>query len=492
MPVAGMAYLDRPSPAGYFIFPDLSVRHEGKYRLSFNLFEELKESKDADAEPPANNPDQQNNRLLKSNPMAPQSHVHFRLEVKSQPFVVYSAKKFPGLAESTALSRVVAEQGCRVRIRRDVRMRRRDTKSNKEYDEYDEENAYSRPDRFATPDMYTQQTSSDRARSISNASVDGQVPYNHMEQRRPSIHDAGYYNQNSYQHAPPPALAQPASNNYGSHLSFGGPSVTQYQTPVIAPTNSSASQPSQVYTPIGQSSQYPSVPHARQSLNPPSYTFHPNTTYQQSHYQSTQGFDDSNDYRPLSDYRRPSLSSNQHAYPSQALGLYPSVNDRTMLPNQNHLPQGVQATPSNPPNPTGAQILPPLKNLQPSSEKKFEPVLTSAKMPTPTTGSNNQLPYDPSPITQNSYSTMSQPNTGGLVRPSKRSFGKVFETAHLNQPIHSGMRPDLATHGQDANQIHLDDGTVVSDEEDFVTMKLLSYRRADGSKQHKKCPSPAG
>ncbi|KAK3073454.1 velum formation- protein, partial [Coniosporium uncinatum] len=49
-PVAGMAYLDRPQPAGYFIFPDLSVRHEGKYRLAFALFEELKEAKDMDSE----------------------------------------------------------------------------------------------------------------------------------------------------------------------------------------------------------------------------------------------------------------------------------------------------------------------------------------------------------------------------------------------------------------------------------------------------------
>lgn len=28
VPASGMAYLDRPSEAGYFIFPDLSVRHE--------------------------------------------------------------------------------------------------------------------------------------------------------------------------------------------------------------------------------------------------------------------------------------------------------------------------------------------------------------------------------------------------------------------------------------------------------------------------------
>jgi hypothetical protein len=110
-PVAGMAYLDRPSPAGYFIFPDLSVRHEGKYRLSFALYEELKDPKDMDPE--------DRSAVNVHAQGGVDAHVSHRLEVKSFPFTVFSAKKFPGLTESTALSRMVAEQGCRVRIRRD-------------------------------------------------------------------------------------------------------------------------------------------------------------------------------------------------------------------------------------------------------------------------------------------------------------------------------------------------------------------------------------
>lgn len=51
VPASGMAYLDRPTEAGYFIFPDLSVRHEGYFRLSFSLFETTKEAKDFDLEP---------------------------------------------------------------------------------------------------------------------------------------------------------------------------------------------------------------------------------------------------------------------------------------------------------------------------------------------------------------------------------------------------------------------------------------------------------
>ncbi|KAF4981197.1 hypothetical protein FZEAL_2966, partial [Fusarium zealandicum] len=114
VPASGMAYLDRPTEAGYFIFPDLSVRHEGRYRLTFSLFETTKEEKDFDHEPADGD-------------LPP--GVDFRMEIKTLPFSVYSAKKFPGLMESTQLSKTVADQGCRVRIRRDVRMRKRDGKT---------------------------------------------------------------------------------------------------------------------------------------------------------------------------------------------------------------------------------------------------------------------------------------------------------------------------------------------------------------------------
>ncbi|KAL9082345.1 MAG: hypothetical protein Q9159_006496, partial [Coniocarpon cinnabarinum] len=123
-PAVGISYLDRPEPAGYFIFPDLSVRHEGQYRLKFTLWEAMKDSHDADAQTLG----------LESI----DSCYHNRCEVKSAAFHVYSAKKFPGLTESTLLSRVVADQGCRVRIRRDVRMRRRDSKQDKDWEADDE------------------------------------------------------------------------------------------------------------------------------------------------------------------------------------------------------------------------------------------------------------------------------------------------------------------------------------------------------------------
>lgn len=235
MPVAGMAYLDRPQPGGYFIFPDLSVRHEGKFRLSFNLYEELKEAKDEDPEPAGPSSDTKDVKPPQGLGTAPKTHAAWRLEVKSVPFSVYSAKKFPGLAESTTLSRVVAEQGCRVRIRRDVRMRRRDTKS-KDYDDY-EENGYARTDRLGTP----AQQIPERPRSISNSSMHGSVPGSvepstpyAIEHRRPS-QDLGYnYTQPNF--APPPAPVQPVQTTptYPSHLTFGATS-SQYAAPSFQP-----------------------------------------------------------------------------------------------------------------------------------------------------------------------------------------------------------------------------------------------------------------
>ncbi|KKA17695.1 Sexual development activator VeA, partial [Rasamsonia emersonii CBS 393.64] len=265
VPVAGIAYLDRPAQAGYFIFPDLSVRHEGRYRLNFNLYEEVKDAKDADKDAPL--PPQDN--IPQTSPMkptAPKTFLHFRLEVKSVPFTVYSAKKFPGLATSTALSRVVAEQGCRVRIRRDVRMRRRGDKGNKDYNEYDDERVYARSPRYSTPDGYAA-TPIERPRSTSNSTVDAPYAYGSDAQRRPSLPDYGYPPPPPYQQPAGPPAGPPAPPThapaYQSHLTFGS-TQSQYQTPPLPPAPQPA-PPTPSYSP------HPPVAHARSSSNSSDY-----------------------------------------------------------------------------------------------------------------------------------------------------------------------------------------------------------------------------
>jgi Velvet factor len=274
VPVAGIAYLDRPAQAGYFIFPDLSVRHEGYYRLNFNLYEEVKDAKDVDKETPM--PSQQS-QVSSGKPTAPKAFLNFRLEVKSAPFQVYSAKKFPGLATSTSLSRVVAEQGCRVRIRRDVRMRRRGEKSSKDYAEYDEERAYGRPSsRYTTP------TPVERPRSASASSaVDPPYAYPQTPRRDSSSHEySGYqahhpipppppaastpYQHASHPHPAPPPPPSSSSSGIPGYLSFGS-TPASYQAPQLpaAPPP----PPHRAYTPGSSTpksySSHASLPHSR-------------------------------------------------------------------------------------------------------------------------------------------------------------------------------------------------------------------------------------
>ncbi|KUL87218.1 hypothetical protein ZTR_03295 [Talaromyces verruculosus] len=270
VPVAGIAYLDRPAQAGYFIFPDLSVRHEGFYRLNFNLYEEVKDPKDADKDAPL--PAQP--MVTSNKPGAPKAFLNFRLEVKSTPFQVYSAKKFPGLATSTSLSRVVAEQGCRVRIRRDVRMRRRGEKSGKDYGDY-EDDRYGRSSRYTTP------TPVERPRSASNSTVDAPYSYPGQTPRRDSAHEyPGYQPHHSrapppapstpYQHPPPPPPPPPASTSAApGYLSFGSASAS-YQTPHLPaapPPPSHSIYTSGPSTPTSAYSIQPPLPHSRQPSN---------------------------------------------------------------------------------------------------------------------------------------------------------------------------------------------------------------------------------
>lgn len=227
VPVAGVAYLDRPEPAGYFIFPDLSVRHEGRYRLNFHLYEEIKNPKDADKDAPPM-PLQPLSSSLDSKIKPPQNFLHFRLDVKSKPFSVYSAKRFPGLGQSTALSRIIAEQGCRVRIRRDIRMRRR---GEKRIDDYEmDERMYAQSDRYATPDPYVG-TPIERPRSTSTS--DPSLAYSADYPRRPSMPDDVQYAQPYARRVPPAPPQWGPVSQYPSHLAFG---VAPYQRPQLPPT----------------------------------------------------------------------------------------------------------------------------------------------------------------------------------------------------------------------------------------------------------------
>ncbi|KAI9815781.1 MAG: velvet protein [Pycnora praestabilis] len=501
MPVAGMAYLDRPSPAGYFIFPDLSVRHEGKYRLSFNLYEEVKEAKDADSES-GEGTDNKEKTSKVAGTMVANTHVYWRLEVKSAPFTVFSAKKFPGLAESTALSRIVAEQGCRVRIRRDVRMRRRDHKPSKDWDEYEDETAYARTRATATPEPYQQSSivshgrasmdGGERGRSVSNSSLDAHAPYVAELQRRSSMQDLGQSAQTHYQqpYAPAPPPAAPMHNAYTSHLSFGGSAASQYQIPQYAPT-SNMSQPQQTYPQTNVGYHQPSS-HVRHISTPQGYGYSSTQQHPQQHYGQAHVRHDGVDYNSYSDYRRASVQQPQ-AYNNQYMGMYGSMDQgysRTHSVQPSYANIAPPATVPRTPTPgANGHALPPLKTLQPPLVRKIDPVPPTS-MPGPLSAPLQSPVYDGTQMKANAFNPYPTPQSAApeSSRSTKRAFGSVFNTASFDQPLVNGMRPSTTSHGQERAA-----GTIEHDEDEFdagfdIASMKMRYKRADGTEMSRKIP----
>lgn len=165
---AGAAYLTKPSNAIYFIFPDLSVRHEGFYRLKFHLFEQNKPQAPLAIMPGAS---AQAGPVF--TPVRDSEAMVNRTFVYSPPFQVFSAKKFPGLENSTPLSMIMSEQGCRVRIRREVRQRRHDPKSGHKEDDQRSLRAASR-DRVGSVDTQDNYGRGQYAPETRRPSIDSQ------------------------------------------------------------------------------------------------------------------------------------------------------------------------------------------------------------------------------------------------------------------------------------------------------------------------------
>ncbi|KAK1774346.1 velvet factor-domain-containing protein [Copromyces sp. CBS 386.78] len=427
MPVSGMAYLDRPKLAGYFLFPDLSVRHEGRYKLTFNLYEETKEDKDKDPEAP--------NAPHDGSP----GSFDFRMHIKSHDFVVYSAKKFPGLTESTPLSRTVAEQGCRVRIRRDVRMRRRDGKGNGGGNDYENgEEEYRRARRTATPDTAKQEAY--RHRSMSGSTE--RTPYSAISdpQRRPSMADY-----------PPQYAAQTPTS--GGHLGFLGGN-THHQYPAQPPPQSFAQPHSVPPSPIYPTSQRAPYQHQPSSYPPP-------PPPHQSVYQSEQ-HQPSRTYAPINPAPRHD-------------SIHQSPKDYRLPPLSEAVPPPPPPPPSQPPH-HHTSIAPQRPPLPPLSIERDR--LPSVSHNHHSMASPNNMPAQPY---HRGYSVSSSggPSISGSYLPpppmpppqvagSKRAYGQTFRANTEERRYQDGAR---------------DQGPV--DDVEAIGMEVFEYRRADGTFERK-------
>jgi hypothetical protein len=93
-------------PGLFFIFQDLSVRTEGWFRLKCTLFALGNLGLDGESEVA----DQFRNGLLLEGPCL--------ASIFTKPFKVFSAKKFPGVVETTEWSEHLAKQGIKIPIRK--------------------------------------------------------------------------------------------------------------------------------------------------------------------------------------------------------------------------------------------------------------------------------------------------------------------------------------------------------------------------------------
>ncbi|KAJ2162494.1 hypothetical protein GGF46_000625 [Coemansia sp. RSA 552] len=81
----------------FFVFPDLSIRKDGEYRLRFAFFNLQSEA---------------TGELISTS-------TQIQAFTFSEPFRVFSAKQFPGMIESTALSKHFAKQGIKIPVRKE-------------------------------------------------------------------------------------------------------------------------------------------------------------------------------------------------------------------------------------------------------------------------------------------------------------------------------------------------------------------------------------
>lgn len=213
------------SDGGFFVFGDLSVKIEGEFRLRFSLFEMLK------------------NEV-----------VHIK-SITSEPFTVYAAKNFPGMSESTFLSRSFGDQGVRLRIRKEPRTIVKRSSHTLRSEEYHRSFVPQMPD----------------PRSVSTVTPP---------------HVAGYHNPSpSREYPPPPPYLESSKRvktenmHHSAHQphpdSYQSRPLPEQQSPYISYTQSSQSQYSHSYPNYAQ----PSTPHTPQAPHTPHTPHTPHPSY---------------------------------------------------------------------------------------------------------------------------------------------------------------------------------------------------------------------
>lgn len=511
--IAGIAYLDRPAPAGYFVFPDLSVRHEGLYRLRFSLFENTKEN--AYPRPHGN--------------WKGQEEFTHRLDVKTREFFAFSAKKFPGLTESTALSRIIAEQGCRIRIRRDVRMRRRNDELPRREEIVDETALFRAQQKYKAGNPIDEHKHS---KNVQRQPVLDSQPQHQQQSAPPSMQpsrsnqrertysDASMSSESGgYQLRSSSGLAATPSSSHSSvfpkpmqlsasQLPSSSPIVpyrpaSHFVPPVVTSYSDHAPSPQNLHDQSRRSSsaQY-SKPSAssENSLQQHSDFCTPRSQegscqgIQQQHYRPTTPGPSTSEYPQASTSQQPQQQSGQRSYHQQSRGpdhflpplrlppidttLWGSRPTAPTMPGP-HLTMEPSNTPITPNHPT----MPAAANWEPwrTPSASRVPASFSITGSIPAPPPEMFPPYYPDQVHGIPPPITSQPPSRENIQPpKKRAWGGVFNPEQVTAPLNNMSRPrtDDEIYGCEPDTGISADPS--NDSEDFSCVKML-YRRADGA-----------
>lgn len=484
-PNTGGLYLDRPDKAVFFTFGDLSVRSEGLYKLKFNLYEvpfcQHTNSVIMDAG------DNQTGEL---------GSAFGRAQVESNIFEVFSAKKFPGLAESTSLSRTLSEQGCKVRIRRDVRIRKHnakdgpgtisDVESDNDEEESDGAQSIQQPSTPAT--ARPRVDSSDDKQSVAGSGFSVTTP---AQRYQPESYGQGRPQSSQSQMLPRGSASGPSTPATSMSSILWQHSSNQQHHPPYRPGSGYApqhiqfpvTQPAYQYVPQHGYSQMPPPPpySAPQTPVPPVHET-PNVQYPGYHPPVHYGY------------------SNQHHLPHAGSYTYaPSATEQNWSTVSNHGQQEAknyhyitadqpfkqQQQPRNNEKPPQHGLITEQQQIeacgwQPSPEivekwRRTVPGFYFKPIPPPAWCGGPEHPVeDPKFDTSNFDWVPVEPPAWAKANPagSKRSFEDTDNTTHINKPIKSGDRP----HAPDVYED--DDSEGVEDIEGLRNTLVL--KRADG------------
>lgn len=369
---------------GFFVFPDLSVKIEGQFRLRFSLFEMMK------------------------------TRVEYITSVTSDPFTVFSHKTFPGLSESTFLSRSFGDQGVKLRIRKEPRvLGKRSAPSDFPPTESPHGQAHQSSVEYQNMGLQSQH---EQAGGYAGSGYDEQ-PYKRQRMSSDTMNRSGYdqdqrlsqrsfiQSRDSYGHYPSrdPLAATRGSYYPQTALQTTATPMSEYSFVHQRNNSSSASSPF-----VSPRSEYPSYGFSTS-----------NTLYQQPQraqaYQYPQTQYTARSTMPElaqapPSYRSPLAAVSSHIYQPRTYPRPLDTEDQSMLERNYHMTsrpeyQNTQPQPllnydrlAQPPArtlPAPAQslnsVLPPLQSTLPSSQPRRDPMVSYPNGSAPNTEGNSQF-----------------------------------------------------------------------------------------------------